>query len=188
MEQLEHRNRRGYDTGGLRGIFARLARALPAFVVCAFISCSLWYYAFHVPLDQLSAVAAVPCVVGFVMTRILALILPASVKDSELVHPPALVKNLVALSVLAAFVAGDFLFSAAIYYRLEPRYVVLGALKIVQLSGLIAGALIVLALLAGLIAKFKLWAPVLAATVNLLRSETRLTNALFIPPSRKHWS
>lgn len=188
MEQLEHPNRRGYDAGGLRGIFARLARVLPAFLSAAFISCLLWYYIFHVPLEQLSAVAVVPCVVGFAMTRILALLLPASAKDSELVHPPVLVKSLVALSVIAAFIAGDFLFSAAIYYCLEPRYVVLGALKMVQFSAAAAVALILLALLCGLIAKFKLWAPVLAAIVNLLRAETKLTNALFVPSSRKHWS
>src|SRR5882762_2842046 len=113
MEQSGTRNRRSYDAGGLAGIFKRTARVIPVFMVCAAISCTLGYYVFKVSLEQLGTVATVPCIVGFVMTRILALVIPASAKESETTHPSASFQALVVLSVVAAFIATDFLLSTA---------------------------------------------------------------------------
>lgn len=180
MQLTDGRNRRGYDAGGLSNIFKRTARVVPAFIVLALISCTLGYYMFHVPLNQLAVVVAVPCVVSLAMTRILALVIPRSAKESAIA---ASFQALVVLAVSAAFIAMDFLFSAAIYYGLGLRHVVIGALRIAEYGAATAFCLIILALFT----QFPdLWTAVLAAALKLLRSQTRLTNAFLTPPWLKH--
>ena len=184
MERLDARNRRSYDAGGFPGIFKRTARAIPAFGFCAIASCGLWYGVFHVPLERLGTVAVVPCVVGFVMMRILSLLVPPSVKGGT--RPSAVFQTLVVLSVFAAFIAVDFLCSSAIYYSLKLGHgVLLGAMKVAGLSAALAGVLIIAALVIGFP---ELWATVLTGTLKLLRARTAITNAFLVPPWHKHWS
>jgi hypothetical protein len=178
--------RRSYDAGGIRSVLARTAKSIPTFFAVSFILCTLAYYVFHVPLDEVGTVAGIPCFVGFAMTRILSLILPRSAAEDELSRIPISFHISALLSVVAAFVAIDFVISAIIFYRLKLNYAAIGSLTIAEFSSLGASVFIVLAL----ITRFSwLWTTaMLAAAIKLLRAQTRLTAKVLTPPWHKHWS
>jgi hypothetical protein len=185
MDQSDGLNRRSYDTGGFLGVFKRTIRIIPAFVAAATASCAVGYYGFHIPPERLGVIAGVPCVLGFVVIRILALILPAkSTMDPQQPRPSAFFRVVVLLSVVAALTATDFIFTAFVYYALaESRLMVLGAFRIAALSAALAVTVILVAFFSKVP---ELWITVFAAAVKVLRTQTELTRAVFSPP--KHWS
>jgi hypothetical protein len=187
---LDQHTRRSYDAGGFATIFNRTARMLPVFAICAVGSCLLWRYAFHIPLDQLKPVAVVPCIVGLLMLRVLALVIPASAKDNGS-HPRLFFRLIVVSAVFAAFIATDFLISTFIYYyALGLKSVAHDARVIVIFSSTAAGILIVIAIFSGFP---ELWVTVLKSALQMLRAQTQLTTAFFVetatklvPPSRRN--
>jgi hypothetical protein len=186
MQQSDDLNRRSDDTGGPLGVLKRTLRIVPVFAVAATATCLVGYYAFHIPPEQLGTVAAVPCVLGFIVIRLIAVLLPAQSADSEYSPPSAFFRIVVLLSVVAALVAIDFLCSASVYYGLrEPKWLILGAFRIAGLSASAAVGFILIALFSRVP---ELWVAVFASAVKVLRTQTELTRALFVPPSHKHWS
>ena|SRR5258708_992728 len=163
-------NRRNYDPGGVFQIVRRTARAVPVFMVASIVSCLFGRYIFHVPLKQLGVVAAVPCVMGLIILRILAIGMPADVTKSE-THPSKFFRAVVFMAAFAGFIAADFLCSAAIYHRLGLRYLVIGALTIAKVG---AGTAFFLVILAVATETSELWHALLMAALKLLRSQTML--------------
>ena len=173
-------NRRSYDAGGLRQIFIRTARVIPAFMLLAISSCVLGRYAFRIPLEQLGVAAVVPCVVGFAIMRILAVLMPRS--RQEITPPSASFRVFGILAVLAAFIALDFLVATPIYHGLGLKETVVGALRIAEWAAVAAFGFVILALV---MISGGLWVTMLGGALTLLRSQTQLTDIIPSPPWNK---
>jgi len=183
--QVEKHSRRSYDSGGLLVIFTRIARVMPTFAFLSIVSCTVAYFIFGVHLSNLAVIAGTPCVVGFIMLRILALILPIESSEDQGKKARATFQALVVSSVASAFIAIDFLGSAVIYYILGFKHYTVGALTISEASAAIAFGLIIVAI----VPMFSdIWTLVISASIKLLRTETKISNELFSIPFYRHFS
>jgi hypothetical protein len=157
-------------------VLRRIGRVIPSFALLAIISCLGGRYIFHIPLEQLAVVAAVPCVVGFGITRVLNLAIPGPPRNDERVRPSVAFRFLVLLALLAAFIGSDFFISAGVYYALHLRNIVEGTLRIAASCTILAAGIILLAVVREVFPEFlNIFA---FAALKLLMFPTRIADFL----------
>jgi hypothetical protein len=175
------------DTEGLGRVLKRTIRLLPSFAFVAVISCAIGRYIFRVPLENLAVVASVPCVVGFVITRALVILMVRVPLRSP--RKTSWSSRLFGLVVFfAAFGAVDFLASAGIFFALDLHTSATGSLYIAAIAAILALSSLLLAITRELIAELS--DAMLLAAFRLLIYPTNLANFLEYHRWPKHprWS
>lgn len=159
-------------------VVLRTGSVLPSFALLAIASCVIGKYVFLIPLEQLGVVAAVPCVVGFGITRVLNLLIPKPPprSNTELTRPSLVFRVFVIVAFVAAFIATDFFLSAMLYYALHLRSIVNGTLRIAAACAVLAGGISLLALIREVMSEFVNTFAI--AAVKLLMYPTRIADFL----------
>lgn len=109
-----------------RNPISAVVRVLPTFLLLSVVGCGVAYLGFKVPLDELGVAVSVPLVVGFLLTRILVLIVPPGEAPER--HP-----SLDELAVAAAFLV--CLLSGAVLLLSVGPYEMLGMQDLAKASG-----------------------------------------------------
>ena len=98
----------------LRNIFRSVFRLTPSFLLASTIGCLTGHFVFKIPHGELGVVVSIPLVVGFLVTRLLVLLVPDP--RAEEVPAPKPIRFLAAFMIfVAGATAAVMLPSAAIY-------------------------------------------------------------------------
>lgn len=130
------------------GLLGSILGVLPTFVVLSVIGCLVGKFVFGIPLDRLGVAVSVPLVVGFLLTRVLIMLVPMEEPkhNRPVKHTRADLAS-AALLLCAVFSCADLLVSSGVYVLIG-----FGSLSVptllLSLAFFLASAVLLLACLA----------------------------------------
>jgi len=96
-----------------------VVKVLPTFLFLSVLACLVGRLLFKVPVDELGTVASVPLVIGFVVTRFLVLIVPATRAE----RPRSVTIAISAIFSFSLLLGAVFAFSSIPYFAIGlPNY------------------------------------------------------------------